>query len=47
MVTGHSLGGALAAVAATWLFDQLPRAGQAQDVTITPYTFAAPSVGNA
>src|SRR5262245_24117236 len=46
MVTGHSLGGALTSLVAAWLRDQLPRTGQAANVAITPYTFAAPTAGN-
>jgi lipase (class 3) len=42
LVDGHSLGGCLATVVAPWLQSALP-AG----VLIVPYTFAAPSAGNA
>src|SRR5215471_9660528 len=45
MVSGHSLGGALTTVVAPWLYDQLPRTRQVANVTITPYTFAAPTAG--
>ena len=47
MVTGHSLGGGLTTVVASWLYDQLPKSGRLSGFTITPYTFAAPSAGNA
>jgi hypothetical protein len=44
-VTGHSLGGALAALGSTWLANQLPKApGVTAD--IVPFTFAAPTVGD-
>lgn len=46
IVTGHSLGGTLTSVVAPWLADQLPKAGNTGTVTLTPYTFAAPSAGN-
>lgn len=46
IVTGHSLGGTLTSVVAPWLADQLPKAGNTGTVTVTPYTFAAPSAGN-
>jgi len=46
MVTGHSLGGALASLVAPWLYDQLPKTGTVTGVPITPYTFAAPTAGN-
>jgi hypothetical protein len=46
LVTGHSLGGALATLGAAWLYDQLPRTGQVSSPVITPYSFAAPTVGN-
>lgn len=46
IVAGHSLGGALTSVVAPWLADQLPKAGGTGPVTVTPYTFAAPSAGN-
>ena len=45
MVTGHSLGGALASLVAPWLYDQLPKTGTVTGVAITPYTFAAPTAG--
>ena len=47
MVTGHSLGGALTSLVAPWLYDQLPKTGRVTGVAITPYTFAAPTAGNA
>ncbi len=46
IVTGHSLGGALATMVALWLQDQLPKGGGPVNVRITPYTFAAPTAGN-
>ena len=42
MVTGHSLGGALAVVATAWLDDQLPKLG-APAFSLWPHTFAAPT----
>lgn len=45
MVTGHSLGGALAVAATGWLYDQLSKAG-AISFTLWPHTFAAPTVWN-
>lgn len=47
MVVGHSLGGALANLAAVWLVDQLPRSGGPKGPTIAPFTFAAPTVTDA
>ncbi len=44
-VAGHSLGGDLATLAAAWLADQLPKAGNLK-LTLTPYTFAAPTTGD-
>jgi hypothetical protein len=44
LVTGHSLGGNLASVAAAWLRAEL--AARGQQVLIHPVTFAAPSAGN-
>lgn len=44
MVTGHSLGGALTVAASAWLSDQLPKTGGS--VSLSPYTFAAPTVWN-
>jgi hypothetical protein len=44
-VTGHSLGGALAALGSVWLADQLPKA-QGVTAQIVPFTFAAPTVGD-
>jgi len=46
LVTGHSLGGTMAAMAALWLHDQLPRAGGPENVRIVPHVFAAPTAGN-
>ena len=46
IVTGHSLGGTLSSVVAPWIADQLPKVGNTGTVTVTPYTFAAPSAGN-
>jgi hypothetical protein len=46
MVTGHSLGGALAIVAAAWLNDQLPKV-QTLSFSLWPHTFAAPTMWNA
>jgi triacylglycerol lipase len=46
LVTGHSLGGTLATVAALWLQDQLPKGGGPRDLKIIPITFAAPTAGN-
>jgi len=45
-VTGHSLGGALTPLAAAWLADQLPNV-PVVEATIAPFTFAAPTVGDA
>jgi hypothetical protein len=44
-VAGHSLGGDLANLAAAWLADQLPKVAKLQ-LTLTPYTFAAPTTGD-
>jgi hypothetical protein len=45
MVAGHSLGAALANIAAAWLVDQLPRAGGPKVAPpVVPFTFAAPTV---
>jgi Lipase (class 3) len=46
MVTGHSLGGALAIVATAWLYNQLPQIGPVK-FTLLPHTFAAPTMWNA
>ena len=46
MVTGHSLGAALAVVATAWLHDQLPKVG-ALTFSLWPHTFAAPTMWNA
>ena len=43
MVTGHSLGGALAIVATAWLYDQLPKV-EPLTFTLWPLTFAAPTM---
>jgi triacylglycerol lipase len=45
VVTGHSLGGCLATVAAPWL--RIALAGNGVSVPIVPATFAAPTAGNA
>jgi hypothetical protein len=46
MVTGHSLGGALAIVATAWLNDQLPKV-ETLSFSLWPQTFAAPTMWNA
>jgi len=46
MVTGHSLGGALAIVATAWLNDQLPKV-EPLNISLWPQTFAAPTMWNA
>jgi hypothetical protein len=46
MVTGHSLGAAMAVVATAWLNDQLPKL-QPLKFTLWPHTFAAPTMWNA
>src|SRR3954447_1773564 len=46
MVTGHSLGGALAVVATAWLQNQLPKLTPLK-FTLWPHTFAAPTMWNA
>ena len=46
MVTGHSLGGALAIVATAWLNDQLPKV-EPLNFSLWPQTFAAPTMWNA
>jgi hypothetical protein len=46
MVTGHSLGGALAVVATAWLNDQLAKIGPLK-FSLWPHTFAAPTMWNA
>lgn len=45
MVTGHSLGGAIAIVATAWLKDQLPKVGPLT-FSLWPHTFAAPTMWN-
>lgn len=45
MVTGHSLGGALAVVATAWLYDQLPKIEPLR-FSLWPQTFAAPTMWN-
>jgi len=46
MVTGHSLGGALAIVATAWLNDQLAKVAPLK-ASLWPHTFAAPTMWNA
>jgi hypothetical protein len=46
MVTGHSLGGAIAIVATAWLNDQLPKV-EPLNFSLWPQTFAAPTMWNA
>jgi hypothetical protein len=46
MVTGHSLGGALAVAATAWLDDQLPKIG-APAFSLWPHSFAAPTFWDA
>lgn len=46
MVTGHSLGGAIAIVAMAWLKDQLPKV-EPLNFSLWPQTFAAPTMWNA
>jgi hypothetical protein len=45
MVTGHSLGAALAVVATAWLNNQLPNVGGAS-FSLWPHTFACPTMWN-
>ena len=45
MVTGHSLGAALAVVATAWLNDQLPKIAPLK-FTLWPHTFACPTMWN-
>ena len=44
IVTGHSLGGALATVLAPWLKYELSQAGKSPEIKV--YTYAAPTAGN-
>ncbi|WP_375411018.1 hypothetical protein [uncultured Bradyrhizobium sp.] len=46
MVTGHSLGGAMAVVATAWLNDQLAKVAPLT-FSLWPHTFAAPTMWNA
>jgi hypothetical protein len=46
MITGHSLGGAIAIVATAWLHDQLPKV-ETLNFSLWPQTFAAPTMWNA
>ncbi len=46
MVTGHSLGAALAVVATAWLNDQLPKV-ETLSFSLWPQTFATPTMWNA
>jgi hypothetical protein len=46
IVTGHSLGGALAVVATAWLNNQLPKSTPL-NFSLWPHTFAAPTMWNA
>jgi Lipase (class 3) len=46
IVTGHSLGAALAVVATAWLNNQLPKTGPL-NFSLWPHTFAAPTMWNA
>ncbi len=46
LVTGHSLGGALAQLASQWLYNRLVEVDKNEEVYITPITFAAPTTGN-
>jgi len=46
IVTGHSLGGALAIVATAWLYNQLPKVAPLK-VVLWPHTFATPTMWNA
>jgi Lipase (class 3) len=45
-VCGHSLGGALTTIASVWIADQLPKVSGVS-ASITPFTFAAPTIGDA
>jgi hypothetical protein len=46
MVTGHSLGAAIAVAATAWLYDQLPKL-EPLKFSLWPHTFAAPTMWNA
>lgn len=46
LIAGHSLGGALAQLAAVWLDYELNSPGHANATSITPLTFAAPTTAN-
>lgn len=46
LVCGHSLGGALAQLAAVWLSYELVTLGRAKNVSIAPLAFAAPATAN-
>ncbi len=46
LICGHSLGGALAQLAAPWLSYELVTLGRARGVSIVPLTFAAPTTAN-
>lgn len=46
LVTGHSLGGALAQLASQWLYHQLVDVDHNEEIYISPLTFAAPTTGN-
>lgn len=46
IVTGHSLGGALAVAATAWLNNQLPKSAPL-NYSLWPHTFAAPTMWNA
>ena len=46
IVTGHSLGGALAVAATAWLNNQLPKI-ESLNFSLWPHTFAAPTMWNA
>ncbi len=46
MVCGHSLGGALVQVAGLWLHAELSNTGKLGEMTMVPFTYAAPTTGN-